>query len=305
MADRSNSRPRGGTRNGARRRNPVLPTEPIGIGNALRFAREDKPMSIEQAANATRIRLDHLIAFEEEDFARLPAAVFARGLLRTYASFLGLDGNELVGLLDAHQLLETNLAVRSETPRLASGGSNAPKLLLTLAIILIFAALAYYLYSQYSAFVNYERVFVASTPAAIAPSPPSASPTIASPPATGVPLASAPTPSAPPTPGTAPATPTQSPASPTPGPQPSPSPTALKAVNIEARFSGRVWLQVVVDDQQIFQGTLNAGDRRVWTGKKVFLWAGNAGAVEIVYNGKPQGRLGAVGEVVKTTWTAN
>ena len=39
-------------------------------------------------------------------------------------------------------------------------------------------------------------------------------------------------------------------------------------------------------------------------GKKVFLWTGNAAGVEVTYNGKSLGKLGARGELVRVTWTA-
>jgi hypothetical protein len=64
-------------------------------------------------------------------------------------------------------------------------------------------------------------------------------------------------------------------------------------------------MQVETDGNVVFSGTLNAGERRTWNATgKLFLWSGNAGNVDVTYNGKALGRLGAPGEVVKVTWTA-
>jgi cytoskeletal protein RodZ len=63
----------------------------FAIGAGLREARERQGLSLEQAAEATRIAARHLRALEEERFERLPERVYARGFLREYTGFLGLD----------------------------------------------------------------------------------------------------------------------------------------------------------------------------------------------------------------------
>jgi cytoskeletal protein RodZ len=129
---------------------------------------------------------------------------------------------------------------------------------------------------------------------AVAASLPTPAPTV---------TASSPQPTAAPTPISPVSTPSPAP---TPAPSPTPTPTPLQTITVEARFSARCWVHVEVDDHVVLDNWFSAaGDRRTWTGKKVYLWVGNAGAVDIIFNGKPQGRLGAQGEVVKTTWTAS
>jgi len=270
----------------------------LGIGEMLRRAREQRGLTLSQAAEATRIRSTHLLALEEEDFAALPAPVFARGLLRTYARHVGLNEEELVALLDSRQLLVGTATVQPEVPRLRSSGSAMPRLLATCLAVCLLGALGYYLYHQYAAFVASERGVPATLPtaapavAAALPTPqPTATPALAQPEPT-----SAPAVPAPPTPAPAP----------TATALPTPTATPLSTVTVEARFSGRSWVHVEVDDRIVLDNWFSgAGDQRVWTGKKVYLWVGNAGAVDIIYNGKPLGRLGAQGEVVKTTWTAS
>jgi cytoskeletal protein RodZ len=61
------------------------------VGQQLRSAREDRRLSIEQAADATHIRAQYVKALEEDDFTVMPSPVQGRGFLRLYAQFLGLD----------------------------------------------------------------------------------------------------------------------------------------------------------------------------------------------------------------------
>jgi cytoskeletal protein RodZ len=62
------------------------------IGNSLREARERRGIDFAQAELATKIRGKYLRALEDEQFAMLPAQTYVKGFLRTYAEYLGLDG---------------------------------------------------------------------------------------------------------------------------------------------------------------------------------------------------------------------
>ena len=62
------------------------------IGNSLREARVRRGLDFAQAELATKIRGKYLRALEEEQFDLLPAETYVKGFLRTYAEYLGLDG---------------------------------------------------------------------------------------------------------------------------------------------------------------------------------------------------------------------
>jgi hypothetical protein len=62
------------------------------IGYSLKAARERQGIGLPEAELATKIRAKYIRALEEEDFDALPADTYARGFLRTYADYLGLDG---------------------------------------------------------------------------------------------------------------------------------------------------------------------------------------------------------------------
>ncbi|NUR75274.1 MAG: helix-turn-helix domain-containing protein [Thermoleophilia bacterium] len=62
------------------------------IGNSLREARVRRGLDFAQAELATKIRGKYLRALEDEQFEMLPAETYVKGFLRTYAEYLGLDG---------------------------------------------------------------------------------------------------------------------------------------------------------------------------------------------------------------------
>jgi len=71
------------------------------IGETLAAKRGERGLSIDQVSASTRIRREHLQALEAEDFAHFSAPVYAKGYLRTYATYLGLDAEDLSRRLPA------------------------------------------------------------------------------------------------------------------------------------------------------------------------------------------------------------
>jgi len=104
----------------------------ISAGRQLRDARQAKGLSLEQAARTTHIRIHHLEALEAGRMDDLPSLAQARGYVRSYAGFLGLDGEQLLGHietpLDATQS-RSPTAAPAEAP-VAKAGSIEGALLL-------------------------------------------------------------------------------------------------------------------------------------------------------------------------------
>jgi transcriptional regulator with XRE-family HTH domain len=64
------------------------------IGSLLKQRREARHLSIEQVAGQTRIRTYYLLALENDDLSAIPSMPQARGFLRIYSEFLGLNQSE-------------------------------------------------------------------------------------------------------------------------------------------------------------------------------------------------------------------
>jgi hypothetical protein len=62
------------------------------IGNSLREARLRQGLDLARVEDDTKIRAKYLQALEDERFEILPSETYVKGFLRTYAEYLGLDG---------------------------------------------------------------------------------------------------------------------------------------------------------------------------------------------------------------------
>jgi cytoskeleton protein RodZ len=70
------------------------------VGQQLRQARLEQKIPLEQVSEETHIRLHYLEAIEKGDFDDLPSKAHARGFLRSYAGYMGMEPNGLLALLD-------------------------------------------------------------------------------------------------------------------------------------------------------------------------------------------------------------
>ena len=90
----------------------------VEIGSVLREARERRGLELGAIERETHIRERYLAALEEERFERLPGRAYAKGFLRVYSDFLGLDGPLLVEEFNAR-------FPEAEQPELAPSSLNA------------------------------------------------------------------------------------------------------------------------------------------------------------------------------------
>jgi len=66
------------------------------IGQKLEAARREKGVTVSEAGQATKILSKFIEAMEADDFGALSAPVYAKGFIRMYAQYLGLDAAPLV-----------------------------------------------------------------------------------------------------------------------------------------------------------------------------------------------------------------
>ena len=81
---------------GGRGREPRTPPPGERLADRLVAAREARGIDLLRAERETKIRRQYLAAMERGAWEELPAGVYARGFLRNYAIYLGLDPDEVL-----------------------------------------------------------------------------------------------------------------------------------------------------------------------------------------------------------------
>jgi cytoskeleton protein RodZ len=236
------------------------------LGARFKAAREARGLSISDVAEQIRIRSVYLEAIESDNWKAIGAPVYIRGFLRTYARFLGLDGEEIV--------TEFNLseAERGEIEPVRGGlvDPNAGYYqrrgmplspLIWIASVVAAVLVAFVVYNEVMLSKAHSSSVAIVSPSATAPASASASPI------------------------------------PTERPVASVIPPGEHAVTL--RLSGPCWLRIVVDGIVSIEGTFQAGVVKTVRGKSILLRVGNAGAAYLTVDGQNIGRLGAPGQVVE------
>lgn len=85
------------------------------LGRALKSAREEKGITLDEISRETKISRRHLEAIEAGAFDQLPGAVYARAFLRHYAKAIGLDPEYVIAQYREHQGLAAPASVEVET----------------------------------------------------------------------------------------------------------------------------------------------------------------------------------------------
>ena len=123
------------------------------LGQRLRAAREARGLTLVQAEEATRIRRDFLQALEEERFDALPGAVYAKGFIRNYCLYLGLDPQECLAKYQASgETQRSALPKMLSEPLLPSDGRRrgpVRKAIWWLLLLLLALAAAWLAYNQF------------------------------------------------------------------------------------------------------------------------------------------------------------
>ena len=298
------------------------------VGDRLRQERVRRGLELDRIADLTRISLRHLAAIESDDLKSLPGEFFYRAFVRQYAQTLGLDehefDDEMPGALQPETEERFPIADvpprRIEVPPLARVGPERrwswSVSALVLVILICSALYAWWqrMRNMAAAPPPQNPVVEAKQPAPPQPAP-GAMPQVPQPEAPATPPGGSQPPSpepqaAPPTGAPPTSSPGSSPSQSQPAPQaqspvaapappgPTPATEGAQEIVLQVTASTDTWFRVRSGGKTLFANILKAGESKMLraAGDAEFL-VGNAGGIEITYNGKPVGEIGPLGQV--------
>ena len=269
---------------------PELPSENV---TNLKAAREARGLSLNDVFNATRVSKINLNAVENYDFDQLPPPVYTRDFIRKYAQAVGVDEKPILDRYEKHMKGLTppreEMEVQKPWPE---DGRRYRFLFGTLAAVIVAGVLVYavFLYDQFRNPVSTAKTGESTPQAQVVPAPSdeTSSTTQTHP----VPESLSTVPPTPATTKTAPA-PAVSTALP---PAVSASGKTLHLV-IEAKEL--TWVRITEDRNPSNQFLLKPGDRIERMASDSFLLdIGNAGGINLIFQGKPLESLGKQGQVI-------
>jgi len=284
------------------------------FGERMRREREMRGVSLDEIAESTKIGTRLLRALEEEQFDLLPGGIFNKGFVRAYARYLGMDEDQAVAdYLQAAGNQEPDIERVAEQQRIehnyAQEGGSAPRGFPWLPLFLLFLVVAagfggWQVYQQYAA--EKEREQAQSSAPTSESSPPTASNASGGPgsssgsastPAGGSTPVASPPPASSSAGERAPSTPLSgAPAEPSASPQKTNEAAGNSAqadlgptFEVVVSTTNRAWVSIKADGNITVRGIISSDQPRkvVHAKKEVVVWTGNAGATEVLFEGKP------------------
>lgn len=238
------------------------------FGDKFKNARIDKGYSLNQIEEDTKIRKLYLEAIENENFSILPPRVYAVGFVRKYAKYLDLDEDQLAQEFKQaaydNQIEEVEL--KQET--VSEGLNLSTKNILAAVLFLVIAiGVGNFVLDFLSGDINDNQ----TPPPGIVNQPPAEEPNTKpediSPPAT-------------------------------------PDNKVTKEGTLVIKANSDCWLQAKVDGETVFEAILPKGEEKVLKGQKfIYIKVGNAGGIDLAYNGQQLAPLGEGPQVVEKTFT--
>jgi cytoskeleton protein RodZ len=119
------------------------------VGAQLRRVRRERGEELEEVAETLRIKPTYLYGIEQGDLSVMPGRTYALGFLRSYADYLGFDGDDLiVQIKSTVDDLTDSTRLHIRTPLPESRLPKTPLVLLSLAVVAgIYAGWSYLHYS--------------------------------------------------------------------------------------------------------------------------------------------------------------
>ncbi|MBA2442128.1 MAG: helix-turn-helix domain-containing protein [Rubrobacter sp.] len=279
----------------------------LGIGRTLEALRKERGLSLQDVEEATKIRTRYVEALENEDFDALPDRIYVQGFLKSYATFLGLDGEELVrefrGSATERPVHGPSASGEFERPIRNPGGLSTPArrratnaifITLSLAVVFLIALVGVFYFVGREAQLTGDRV---------EPLPGDAAPAT-----DGAP--DEPNPALETTDTTTNETTTSETtdqAEDTSGGSTIGSSGEVEGDSIVTTVSvsdTEVWISVRSDGELAFQGFAQQGFVQSFESQQsLAITSGNAGAVELEVNGQEYGALGDDGEITTRSFT--
>lgn len=138
----------------------------LTLGEKLKKLRSERRISLSEVSKNTHIQAKYLEYIEEGDYDSLPADVYVRGFLKSYADYLGVDESILLKLFEKERGININIKKKNEKPKANFGPvdirffSVTPQRIALLVGILSVVFVGFLLYKEVGSFTNKPKLVV-------------------------------------------------------------------------------------------------------------------------------------------------
>ncbi len=230
------------------------------IGIELKRERELRGITLQEISDVTKINIRHLKDLEEDQLDNLPGSFFIKGIIRSFAKYIGLDENTILNsYYESERLREQekkeqekeSQKIQSRLPIKVKRILYSISLFLALMAVLTFIWIVFFQKKQEQKVVDTQPILTIQEPA---PSPPKEIPLL----------------------------------------------EEEKELILDITFTLETWIQIYADGELVIEGLKLEGEKiQIIAKKELLIHTGNAGGISFTLNNKIGKTFGEPGVVVK------
>ncbi len=137
----------------------------LTLGERMKKLRDERRLSLSEVSKSTKIQTKYLEYLEEGEYMKLPADVYVKGFLRSYAAFMGLSEGNLVKQFEREKGIHKNIKKITEGEKVGKPINFSvfiitPRVVVVGVVILLTISSFVYLYLQVNNFVSTPRLVI-------------------------------------------------------------------------------------------------------------------------------------------------
>jgi transcriptional regulator with XRE-family HTH domain len=137
----------------------------LTLGERMKKIRSERRLSLAEISKSTKIQVKYLEDIEEGEYQKLPADVYVKGFLRSYAIFMGLNETMLIKQYEREKGIHKNIKKISDIdntgrPIKFSSFIVTPKMIVAGGVAILVLASFLYLYREVNNFVSVPRLTI-------------------------------------------------------------------------------------------------------------------------------------------------
>lgn len=137
----------------------------LTLGEKMKKIRDERRLSLAEISKGTRIQVKYLQYFEDGEYLKLPADVYVKGFLRSYAIFMNLSEANLIKQFERERGIHKNIKKivdddKVNKPINFSIFVISPKLIAVTSIVFLVLGSFIYLYLQVNNFISTPRLVI-------------------------------------------------------------------------------------------------------------------------------------------------
>lgn len=137
------------------------------LGEKLKKLRGEGRISLAEISKQTKVQVKYLELLESGEYAKLPADVYVKGFLRSYAHYLGVDENYLIKLYEREKGIQKNIKQEAKKDDQFSvmkfpSFSITPRKIIISAVSLLVLGGFLYIYNELDRFISTPRLVLAA-----------------------------------------------------------------------------------------------------------------------------------------------